>query len=81
MTKGYLEDEEATGLAFERGWFHTGDLEVIHQDGYIEVKDRSKDITNSGGESISSIEVESVFFKHPDILESCSGCATGRAMR
>ena len=70
VMKGYFKDEEATRLAFEGGWFHTGDLGVMHPDGYIEVKDRSKDIIISGGENISSIEIESVLFKHPDILEA-----------
>lgn len=56
--------------AFEGGWFHTGDLGVIHPDGYIEVKDRSKDIIISGGENISSIEIESVLFKHPAVMEA-----------
>lgn len=70
VMKGYFRDEEATRKAFEGGWFHTGDLGVIHPDGYIEVKDRSKDIIISGGENISSIEIESVLFKHPDIMEA-----------
>ncbi|CAM6043279.1 unnamed protein product [Sphagnum compactum] len=70
VMKGYLKDEEATRAAFKGGWFHTGDLGIIHPDGYIQIKDRSKDIIISGGENISSIEVESVLFKHPDILEA-----------
>jgi acyl-CoA synthetase (AMP-forming)/AMP-acid ligase II len=70
IMKGYFKDEEATRKAFEGGWFHTGDLGVVHPDGYMEVKDRSKDIIISGGENISSIEVEAVLFKHPDVLEA-----------
>lgn len=70
VMKGYFRDEEASRKAFEGGWFHTGDLGVIHPDGYIEVKDRSKDIIISGGENISSIEIEAVLFKHPEILEA-----------
>jgi len=70
VMKGYFRDEEATRQAFEGGWFHTGDLGVIHPDNYIEVKDRSKDIIISGGENISSIEIESILFKHPSIMEA-----------
>jgi fatty-acyl-CoA synthase len=70
IMKGYLKDEEATRVAFAGGWFHTGDLGVIHPDGYMEVKDRSKDIIISGGENISSIEIESVLFQHPGVLEA-----------
>jgi acyl-CoA synthetase (AMP-forming)/AMP-acid ligase II len=70
IMKGYLKDQEATRRAFEGGWFHTGDLAVVHPDGYIEIKDRSKDIIISGGENISSIEVESVLYQHPDIFEA-----------
>ncbi|KAJ7295987.1 hypothetical protein O6H91_04G112000 [Diphasiastrum complanatum] len=70
VMKGYFKDQEATAKAFEGGWFHTGDLGVIHPDAYIQLKDRSKDIIISGGENISSIEVESVLFRHPQILEA-----------
>lgn len=70
VMKGYFKDEDATRKAFEGGWYHTGDLGVMHPDGYVEVKDRSKDIIISGGENISSIEVESVLFKHPQIMEA-----------
>lgn len=70
IMKGYFKDEDATRKAFEGGWFHTGDLGVIHPDGYMEVKDRSKDIIISGGENISSIEIESVLFQHPEVLEA-----------
>ncbi len=70
VMKGYLKDEAATAKAFRGGWFHTGDLGVMHPDGYIELKDRSKDIIISGGENISTIEVESVLYRHPDVLEA-----------
>ncbi|MFI4995726.1 MAG: AMP-binding protein, partial [Hyphomicrobiales bacterium] len=64
VMKGYLKNEAATAEAFAGGWFHSGDLGVTHRDGYIQLKDRSKDIIISGGENISSIEVEDVLFKH-----------------
>ena len=70
LMKGYLANPAATGEAFAGGWFHTGDLAVMHADGYIEVKDRSKDIIISGGENISSIEVEEVLYRHPQIMEA-----------
>ncbi|MEO7547076.1 MAG: acyl-CoA synthetase [Ramlibacter sp.] len=66
--KGYLKNREATQEAFAGGWFHTGDLAVQYPDGYIKIKDRSKDIIISGGENISSIEVEDVLYRHPDVL-------------
>ena len=66
---GYYKDEEATAQAFHGGWFHTGDLAVWHADGYIELKDRQKDIIISGGENISSVEVERVLLEHPSVLE------------
>jgi fatty-acyl-CoA synthase len=65
--RGYLKNKKATDEAFAGGWFHTGDLGVWHPDGYIELKDRSKDIIISGGENISSIEVEGVLYTHPDV--------------
>ena len=65
--KGYLKNPEATEKAFAGGWYHTGDLAVIHTDGYIELKDRLKDIIISGGENISSIEIEDVLYKHPAV--------------
>ena len=68
VMKGYLKNETASEEAFAGGWFHSGDLGVRHPDGYIQLKDRSKDIIISGGENISSIEVEDVLFKHPDII-------------
>ncbi|MCX2725355.1 acyl-CoA synthetase [Roseibium salinum] len=67
VMKGYLKNPEATDSAFHGGWFHSGDLGVMHPDGYIQLKDRSKDIIISGGENISSIEVEEVLYKHPDV--------------
>jgi fatty-acyl-CoA synthase len=70
VMKGYLKNPAATEAAFAGGWFHTGDLGVRHPDGYIELKDRSKDIIISGGENISTIEVESVLYRHPAVLEA-----------
>jgi len=70
VMKGYLKNPGATRTAFEQGWFHTGDLAVMHPDGYVEVKDRSKDIIISGGENISSLEVEEVLYRHPEIMEA-----------
>jgi len=70
VMKGYLKNADATGQAFAGGWFHSGDLAVRHADGYIEVKDRSKDIIISGGENISSLEVEEVLYRHPKVLEA-----------
>ncbi|KAJ9564555.1 hypothetical protein OSB04_000521 [Centaurea solstitialis] len=70
IMKGYLKDEIETAKAFRNGWFFTGDVGVIHPDGYLEIKDRSKDVIISGGENISSVELESILFKHPAILEA-----------
>ena len=70
VMKGYLKNPAATAEAFHGGWFHTGDLAVRHPDGYVEMKDRSKDIIISGGENISSLEVEEALFKHPKIMEA-----------
>ena len=70
VMKGYFEDSDATTKAFEAGWFHSGDLAVRHPDGYIELKDRAKDIIISGGENISSQEVEKVIMEHPAVLEA-----------
>ena len=70
VMKGYLKNPTATAEAFAGGWFHSGDLAVWHADGYVEIKDRSKDIIISGGENISSIEVEDVLYRHPQILEA-----------
>ncbi|NMM10368.1 MAG: acyl-CoA synthetase [Polaromonas sp.] len=66
--KGYLKNRAATLEAFSGGWFHSGDLAVMYPDGYIKIKDRSKDVIISGGENISSIEVEDVLYRHPDVL-------------
>ncbi|MCZ8185293.1 MAG: acyl-CoA synthetase [Beijerinckiaceae bacterium] len=68
VMKGYLKNPKASDEAFAGGWFHSGDLAVMHPDGYIQLKDRSKDIIISGGENISSIEVEDVLFKHPAVM-------------
>lgn len=70
VMSGYFKDPKATSEAFYGGWFHTGDVGVMHPDGYLELKDRSKDIIISGGENISSIEVDTVLFQHPHILEA-----------
>ncbi|MCZ6887315.1 MAG: acyl-CoA synthetase [Gammaproteobacteria bacterium] len=70
VMKGYLKNPAATEESFAGGWFHSGDLAVWHPDGYIQIKDRSKDIIISGGENISSIEIEDVLYKHPAILEA-----------
>jgi fatty-acyl-CoA synthase len=70
VMKGYLKNPKATRQAFRGGWFHTGDLAVRHPDGYAEVKDRSKDIIISGGENISSLEVEEALYKHPKVMEA-----------
>jgi fatty-acyl-CoA synthase len=66
--KGYLKNERATEEAFSGGWFHTGDLAVVTPDGYVRIRDRSKDIIISGGENISSIEVEDVLYQHPAVV-------------
>jgi fatty-acyl-CoA synthase len=68
VMKGYLKNPKATEEAFEGGWFHTGDLAVVHSDGYVKIKDRSKDIIISGGENISSLEVEDVLYRHPAVV-------------
>jgi fatty-acyl-CoA synthase len=70
VMKGYLNNKAATKEAFAGGWYHTGDLAVRHPDGYVEIKDRAKDIIISGGENISSLEVEEVLYRHPQILEA-----------
>ncbi len=70
VMKGYFRDEEATAQAFRGGWFHSGDLGVMHPNSYVEVRDRAKDIIISGGENISTIEVESALVRHPDVLEA-----------
>jgi fatty-acyl-CoA synthase len=70
LMKGYLKNPAATETAFQHGWFHTGDLAVCHPDAYIEIKDRSKDIIISGGENISSLEVEEALYRHPQVMEA-----------
>ncbi|MFD0663009.1 AMP-binding enzyme [Thermocatellispora tengchongensis] len=69
VMKGYFEDPEGTEKAFAGGWFHTGDLGVMHPDGYVELRDRAKDVIISGGENISTVEVEHAVASHPDVLE------------
>jgi fatty-acyl-CoA synthase len=71
VMKGYLKNPSATQAAFEGGWFHTGDLAVMEPDGYVKIKDRSKDVIISGGENISSLEVEDALYRHPSVL-SCA---------
>jgi fatty-acyl-CoA synthase len=66
--KGYLKNPKATDDAFRGGWFHSGDLAVMQPDGYVKIKDRSKDIIISGGENISSLEVEDALYRHPAVL-------------
>ncbi|MCB1926394.1 MAG: AMP-binding protein, partial [Rhodocyclaceae bacterium] len=68
VMKGYLKNQKATQEAFAGGWFHTGDLAVMQPDGYVKIKDRSKDVIISGGENISSLEVEEVLYRHPAVL-------------
>ena len=70
VMKGYLKNPKATDEAFAGGWFHTGDLGVWEPDGYIALRDRSKDIIISGGENISTIEVEGIIYRHPKVLEA-----------
>src|SRR6185436_4067656 len=69
VMEGYYRDPEATARAFHGGWFHSGDAAVVHPDGYVEIRDRLKDVIISGGENISSIEVEGVLLRHPSVLE------------
>jgi fatty-acyl-CoA synthase len=66
--KGYLKNPQATAEAFAGGWFHSGDLAVMQSDGYVKIKDRSKDVIISGGENISSLEVEDVLYRHPAVM-------------
>jgi fatty-acyl-CoA synthase len=66
---GYYRDDETTAAAFRDGWFHSGDLGVMHPDGYVEIRDRLKDMIISGGENISSIEIEHALAGHPDLVE------------
>ncbi|NUM81174.1 AMP-binding protein, partial [bacterium] len=69
VMKGYFNDPEATAKAIRAGWFHTGDAAVVHPDGYAEIRDRLKDVIISGGENISSVEVEGVLLRHPAVQE------------
>ena len=66
--KGYLKNPDATAAAFAGGWFHTGDLAVMQADGYVKIKDRAKDVIISGGENISSLEIEDIIYRHPAVL-------------
>ena len=77
VMKGYLKNEKATQESFEGGWFHTGDLAVVHSDGYVKIKDRSKDVIISGGENISSLEVEEVLYRHPAVIAGSGRCQAG----
>ena len=70
VMKGYLNNDKATAEVFEDGWFHSGDLAVVQSDGYIQIKDRAKDIIISGGENISSVEVENVLYRHHAVGEA-----------
>jgi fatty-acyl-CoA synthase len=70
IMKGYLKNPRATADAFRGGWYHSGDLGVWHADNYIEIKDRAKDIIISGGENISSLEVEECLYRHPQVVEA-----------
>jgi fatty-acyl-CoA synthase len=69
VMKGYFADPEATATAFAGGWFHSGDLGVMHPDGYVQLLDRAKDVVVSGGENISTIEVEQAIVSHPDVVD------------
>jgi fatty-acyl-CoA synthase len=68
--KGYFEDSQATGQALRDGWMHTGDAAVVHPDGYVEIRDRLKDVIISGGENISSVEVEGILLQHAAVQEA-----------
>src|SRR4029077_18126809 len=69
VMQGYYNDPEATDAAFAGGWFHSGDAAVVHPDGYVEIRDRFKDVIISGGENISSVEVEGTLMRHPAVQE------------
>jgi fatty-acyl-CoA synthase len=69
---GYYNDQQGTNKAFDGGWFHSGDLGVVHPDGYVELRDRAKDVVFSGGENISTIEVEHALMSHPCVLETAA---------
>ena len=68
VMKGYLKNKEETDKSMSGGWFHSGDLAVMHPNGYVQIKDRSKDIIISGGENVSSVEIENTLYKHPSVL-------------
>ena len=70
VMKGYLDNQEETEKSFEGGWFHTEDIAVWHPDGYVEIRDRDKDVIISGGENISGVEIEQVLAEHPSIIEA-----------
>src|SRR4029450_12277715 len=70
VMEGYFKQPEETAKAMRGGWFHTGDLAVVHADGYIEIVDRAKEVINSSGENISSVEVEAMLYEHPAVLEA-----------
>jgi fatty-acyl-CoA synthase len=70
VMKGYLDNQEETEESFKGGWYHSGDLAVWHPDGYVEIKDRDKDVIISGGENISGVEIEQVLAEHPSIIEA-----------
>jgi fatty-acyl-CoA synthase len=70
VMKGYLKNPRATAAAFASGWFHTGDLAVWHPDNYVEIKDRAKDVIITGGENVSSLEVEECLYRHPQVMEA-----------
>jgi fatty-acyl-CoA synthase len=77
--KGYLKNPAATAEAFAGGWFHSGDLAVLQPDGYVKIKDRSKDVIISGGENISSLEVEECFYRHPAVLAAAVAASPTRS--
>jgi acyl-CoA synthetase (AMP-forming)/AMP-acid ligase II len=78
VMKGYYNDPEATALALRGGYFHSGDAAVVHPDGYVDIRDRLKDVIISGGENISSVEVEGVLLRHPAVQEACRRRVAGR---
>ena len=80
VMEGYYNDPEATERAFAGGYFHSGDAAVVHPDGYVEIRDRIKDVIISGGENISSIEVEGALLRHPAVLRSRGRGLAGRTV-
>ena len=77
---GYYNDPAATATAMRGGWFHSGDAAVVHPDGYVEIRDRFKDVIISGGENISSVEVEGVLLRHPPVMEAAVVGVPGRSL-